>query len=51
MKYNYKATGSDIIPNKKFWMTLPFLVKVKIVYNTFNITFARNSKSTSTITK
>jgi len=29
MKYSYKATGSDIIPNKKFWMTLPLLVKVK----------------------
>ena len=28
MKYHYKATGSDIIPNKKFWTALPLLVKV-----------------------
>lgn len=28
MKYRYGATGSDIVPNKSFWVMLPFLVKV-----------------------
>lgn len=28
MKFKYQATGSDIIPNKLFWMSLPYLVKV-----------------------
>jgi hypothetical protein len=28
MKYHYKATGSDVIPNKNFWTALPLLVKV-----------------------
>ena len=30
MKCHYQATGSDIIPNKTFWITLPFLVKVNV---------------------
>lgn len=29
MKYHYKATGSDIIPNKTFWIMLPGLIKVR----------------------
>ena len=29
MKVRYQATGSDIIPNKSFWMSLPLLVKVR----------------------
>ena len=29
MRVKYEKTGSDIIPNKTFWTTLPFLVKVK----------------------
>lgn len=29
MKLQRGATGSDIIPNKSFWMDLPFLVKVR----------------------
>ena len=28
MKFHYNASGSDIIPNKKFWIQLPLLVKV-----------------------
>ena len=28
MKYRYGASGSDIVPNKSFWVMLPFLVKV-----------------------
>ena len=28
MKFKYHATGSDIIPNKLFWMSLPSLVNV-----------------------
>lgn len=31
MKYHFKATGSDVIPNKKFWTALPILVKVDSV--------------------
>lgn len=30
MKYRFNANGVDIIPNKGFWMTLPFLIKVGI---------------------
>lgn len=29
MKVQRGATGSDIIPNKSFWVDLPFLVKVR----------------------
>ena len=28
MKVRYQATGSELIPNKTFWMALPVLVKV-----------------------
>ena len=28
MRVKYEKTGSDIIPNKEFWMALPFFVKV-----------------------
>lgn len=28
MKFHYKATGTDIVPNKKFWFALPLLLKV-----------------------
>ena len=28
MKLKYQANGSDVIPHKGFWITLPFLVKV-----------------------
>ena len=28
MKVRYQATGSELIPNKTFWMALPILVKV-----------------------
>jgi len=28
MKMKYEKTGSDIIPNEQFWMSLPFLIKV-----------------------
>jgi len=31
MKVKYEKTGSDIIPNKQFWMSLPFLIKVGCV--------------------
>ena len=31
MKYRYNATGTDIIPNKSFWVMLPGLIKVWIV--------------------
>ena len=30
MRVKYEKTGSDIIPNKGFWVALPFLVKVKL---------------------
>ncbi len=33
MKYRYNATGSDIIPNKAFWIMLPGLIKVWLAYN------------------
>ena len=29
MKFHYKASGTDIIPNKKLWFTFPLLLKVK----------------------
>jgi len=29
MRVKFEKTGSDIIPNKTFWTSLPFLVKVK----------------------
>ena len=29
MKYRYNAAGTDVIPNKKFWMEFPLLIKVK----------------------
>ena len=28
MKVHYKASGTDIIPNKAFWKSLPTLIKV-----------------------
>ena len=28
MRVKYEKTGSDIIPNKAFWISLPSLVKV-----------------------
>ena len=28
MKFHYNAAGTDVIPNKKFWMELPLLIKV-----------------------
>ena len=28
MRVKYQKTGTDIIPNREFWFTLPFLVKV-----------------------
>lgn len=37
MKYRYNAAGTDVIPNKKFWMEFPLLIKVKhynIIYDT-----------------
>ena len=29
MKLHYKATGTDIIPNKKLWFALPIFIKVR----------------------
>ena len=29
MRVKYEKTGTDIIPNKAFWTSLPSLVKVK----------------------
>lgn len=29
MKYRYNAAGTDVIPNKTFWMKFPVLIKVK----------------------
>jgi len=29
MKVKFEKTGTDIIPNKGFWTSLPFLVKVR----------------------
>ena len=28
LKFHRKKSGTDIIPNKRFWFSLPFLVKV-----------------------
>ena len=28
MKFYYKASGSDIIPNKSFWLQFPLLIRV-----------------------
>ncbi len=28
MKVHFKAEGSDIIPNKGFWFSLPVMIKV-----------------------
>ena len=28
MKFHYQSTGTDIIPNKALWVSLPFLIKV-----------------------
>ena len=28
MKFYYKAKGSDIIPNKNFWIDFPLLIQV-----------------------
>ena len=32
MRVKYEKTGSEIIPNKAFWISLPSLVKVKSAY-------------------
>ncbi|XP_065907360.1 uncharacterized protein [Dysidea avara] len=32
MRVKFDRTGSDIIPNKTFWMSLPFLVKDGVVF-------------------
>ena len=32
MKFHYQATGSDIVPNKAFWVQFPFLIKVYTLY-------------------
>ena len=32
MKFHYKATGTDIVPNKKFWFALPLLLKVSVMF-------------------
>ena len=32
MRVKYEKTGTDIIPNKTLWFSLPSLVKVKCVY-------------------
>ncbi|XP_065908203.1 uncharacterized protein [Dysidea avara] len=32
MRVKYDKTGSDIIPNKTFWMSLPFLVKDGVLF-------------------
>ena len=38
MKYRYNATGTDIIPNKKFWIMLPGLIKVYyILWSGFDV--------------
>ena len=37
MRVKYDKTGSDIIPNKTFWMSLPFLVKVNNYYTTVQL--------------
>ena len=31
MKYKKEATGSELIPNKQLWISLPALVKVNIL--------------------
>ena len=31
MKFHYESTGTDIIPNRAFWVQLPFLVKVMTI--------------------
>ena len=33
MRVKYDKTGTDIIPNKAFWISLPFLVKVKAIHS------------------
>ena len=35
MKYRYNASGTDIIPNKKFWLSLPFLINVRLTVTQF----------------
>ena len=37
MKFLYKATGTDIIPNKKLWLAFPLLLKV--MFNVDNSAF------------
>ena len=42
MKVKYEKTGTDIIPNKQFWLALPFLIKVGdlcYLYFTFYIMY------------
>ena len=34
MKVKYDATGTDLIPNKNFWLELPHLLKVYIYFTT-----------------
>ena len=31
MKFHFQASGSDVVPNKSFWIQLPLLVKVQQV--------------------
>ena len=33
MKFHYQASGIDLVPNKKFWNTLPGLIKVDSTVN------------------
>ena len=37
MKLHYKATGTDIIPNKTFWFALPLLLKVSVITNSMHV--------------
>ncbi|XP_065910721.1 uncharacterized protein [Dysidea avara] len=32
MKVKYEKTGTDIIPNKQFWLALPFLIKDGVLF-------------------
>ena len=29
MKFQFQASGTDVVPNKTFWIQLPLLIKVK----------------------
>ena len=30
MKFKFEKTGTDIIPQKEFWISIPFLIKVRL---------------------